>query len=340
MIMTSLRAGLLLVLAATPSAAQRAHNPDSARIFTEDIPRFWQAFDARARLGTARALDSLYLKPGTAGLHDFVRKRLKDAPTLAATVDASARYYSSARPSTLRVAEFEPQIRASFQKLEALYPDAVFPDVYFVVGRLNTGGTPAGSGMLIGAEMYGRTDESSLAGLGDWLHQVLRPVDDLPGIVAHELVHYQQSRSSFTMVRRALMRLQSPLSPSLLAKSLNEGSADYIGEMISGMNINSHVHVWAVPRERELWKEFQRKMLGTDLSGWFSGGDVRARPADLGYFIGYRIAQSYYEHATDKRRAIRDILRMSDPEDFLNRSRYAERFADGGQRGLHTPNRR
>jgi uncharacterized protein YjaZ len=51
-------------------------------------------------------------------------------------------------------------------------------------------------------------------------------------------------------------------------------------------------------------------MLGTDLSGWFSGGDLRARPADLGYFIGYRIAQSYYEHATDKRRGIRDILRL------------------------------
>jgi uncharacterized protein YjaZ len=79
-----------------------------------------------------------------------------------------------------------------------------------------------------------------------------------------------------------------------------------------------------------LWKKFQRKMLGTDLSGWFSGGDLRARPADLGYFIGYRIAQSYYEHAADRRRAIRDILRISDPEDFPDRSRYAERFADRG----------
>lgn len=340
MIMTNLRAGLLLILAATPSTAQRTHNPDSARVITEDIPRFWQAFDARTRLGTARALDSLYLKPGTAGLRDFVRKRLEGAPTLAATVDAAARYYSSARPSTLRVAEFEPQIRASFQKLQDLYPDAVFPDVYFVVGRLNTGGTPAGSGLLIGAEMYGRTDESNLAGLSDWLRQVLRPVDDVPAIVAHELVHYQQTRTSFTMVWRALMRLQSPLSPSLLAKSLNEGSADFIGEMISGMNINSHVHTWALPRERKLWKEFRRQMLGTDLGGWFESSDVRLRPADIGYFVGYRIAQAYYQRATDKRRAIRDILRMGDPEDFLNRSGYAERFADGPTRGLHTPNPR
>ena len=38
---------------------------------------------------------------------------------------------------------------------------------------------------------------------------------------------------------------------------------------------------------------------------------------DLGYWVGYRIVKSYYQHAADKRRAIRDILEMSDPKAFL-----------------------
>lgn len=40
--------------------------------------------------------------------------------------------------------------------------------------------------------------------------------------------------------------------------------------------------------------------------------------------MGYRIAQAYFERATDKRLAIRDILLMDDPQDFLERSGYAE----------------
>jgi hypothetical protein len=114
---------------------------------------------------------------------------------------------------------------------------------------LSSGGTTSDAGLLIGAEMYGRTDSASLTGLSDWLKQVLRPVDDVPGIVAHELVHFQQDRSGRT----------------LLDQSLREGSADFIGEMISGMNINAHVHAWvrAGPqRERDLWAEFERAMDG------------------------------------------------------------------------------
>ena len=46
----------------------------------------------------------------------------------------------------------------------------------------------------------------------------------------------------------------------------------------------------------------------------------------LGYFMGYRIAQAYYERAPDKKTAIRDILRVKNAEDFLERSGYAEGF--------------
>jgi hypothetical protein len=36
--------------------------------------------------------------------------------------------------------------------------------------------------------------------------------------------------------------------------------------------------------------------------------------------VGYRIVQSYSLHAADKRQAIRDILKMTDPTAFLARS--------------------
>ncbi|MEP6732208.1 MAG: lytic murein transglycosylase, partial [bacterium] len=48
-----------------------------------------------------------------------------------------------------------------------------------------------------------------------------------------------------------------------------------------------------------------------------------SHPGDLGYFIGYRIAEAYYAKQTDKRAALRDIIEMSNADDFLARSGYA-----------------
>jgi hypothetical protein len=39
-----------------------------------------------------------------------------------------------------------------------------------------------------------------------------------------------------------------------------------------------------------------------------------------GYWVGYRIVKAYYQQASDKRRAIREILEMSDPKAFLAKS--------------------
>jgi uncharacterized protein YjaZ len=44
------------------------------------------------------------------------------------------------------------------------------------------------------------------------------------------------------------------------------------------------------------------------------------RPGDLGYWVGYRIVKSYYQHAADQRQAFREILKMTDPKAFLAKS--------------------
>ena len=39
--------------------------------------------------------------------------------------------------------------------------------------------------------------------------------------------------------------------------------------------------------------------------------------------LGYRIAEAYYAKQTDKAAALRDIIRITDAEDFLARSGYS-----------------
>jgi hypothetical protein len=36
--------------------------------------------------------------------------------------------------------------------------------------------------------------------------------------------------------------------------------------------------------------------------------------------VGYRICKTYYQRASDKRQALRDILEMTDPKAFLSKS--------------------
>ena len=191
-ILWSVPLAILFLLA--PAAASPATNadPDAAKIVTEDLPRFWEAFDKAAPEFKAEPFDKLYLSRATPGLHDFVKARIDNAEKLAATVRKAPKYYASIRESTLRIPAAEPQIRAAFHALKKLYPDAVFPDVYFVIGRLTSGGTTSDRGLLIGAEMYGRTAETPTDELSEWLQQVLAPVEDIPHIVAHELIHFQQ----------------------------------------------------------------------------------------------------------------------------------------------------
>ncbi len=48
--------------------------------------------------------------------------------------------------------------------------------------------------------------------------------------------------------------------------------------------------------------------------------------ADLGYYIGFKIAESYYSKAEDKKQAVRDILNITDIGAFLKASGYPKKF--------------
>jgi len=130
----------------------------------------------------------------------------------------------------------------------------------------------------------------------------------LPAIVAHESCHYNQSL---------------PRQVTVLEKSIQEGSCDLISEIISGGNINSAQKIYGDAREAELWKEFAADMSTTNIRNWmYNGVTAKDKPGDLGYYIGYKISQAYYQKASDKKQAIRDILNIKDFQRFYEASGY------------------
>ena len=288
-------------------------DPKTVKFVTSDLDNFWRAYDLAAK-ETDRArrvaiFQSEYLDKGSAGLKDFLRLRIKSADTLVTAMEKLPRFYASIRPSTMQVARMEKKMRKSFAKFKSLYPDAVFPDVYFVIGITSTGGTTGPSGLLIGTELYGRTEDTPNEELPEWLRRVLSGIEKLPGIVAHESCHYNQN----------LGREQR----TLLAKSLQEGSCDLIGELISGQNINDHLKPYGRQNEAAIWRDFSAEIDKPDFSNWFyNAATAKDRPPDLGYHVGYIISRAYFDRAKDKRQAVRDILNIQDFRQFHQKSGY------------------
>ncbi len=272
-------------------------NPDESRFVTEDIPRFWAAFDS-AIDGTdeelAHALQTMYLDPATPGVEGFTAHRIRSAEHLAKTVRARRADYEAARANSLAVMDQEPAIRAAFHKFKEIYPDAVFPDAYFVIGAFNSGGTSQPMGIIMGMEM-----------------DINQPAT-IPFIVAHEAVHYQQQfRGERTLIDQVMI----------------EGCADYIGLLASGGTINQRALDYARAHTRELWRDMRDHLDDNQFGTWLYVHDadkLAGRPPDLGYAMGCLIAEAYHQRAADKAKAIAEITECRDPRELLEKSGFAE----------------
>lgn len=288
-------------------------NPETVKFVTSDINLFWKAYDLAKPENNINVFRDEYLRKGSAGLEEFRKLRIGSACNLVDALEKAPKYYAALREPSLKIASYEDQMRANFRRLKEIYPDAIFPDVYFIIGRMNSGGTLNDKGLFIGVDMYGKNENVALDELSNWLKAVVAPTARIPFIVAHESIHYQQKYPDG--------------EPTLLGKAIGEGSADFIGELIAGGNINPHLHEYGNPREKELWLEFQKEMNGKDIKNWlYQGDEAKDKPADLGYYIGYKICESYYKNAPDKKQAVKDILEIKDFTAFLKASRYEEKF--------------
>jgi len=295
-----------------------ATDPARAVFVTSDIQHFWAAYDANAGGGTS-AFQAEYLDRASPGLRDFIASRNLTAANLASMVRTYPRYFSSIRASTLTLASDETlqnRIREGYRKIAGMYTAAVFPPVTFLIGRFSTGGTTSTNGMLVGLEFYAITPSTPLDELGQFQRDNVRALDSLPIIIAHEHTHILQARAGgvFNKARK-----------NLLEQSLLEGGADFVAYLVTGGNINARLQAYGIPREAALWAEFKTQMRGTDVSRWLynQGNTTADRPGDLGYFIGYRIAEAFYARTADKRQALLGIIDVSNADLFLTQSGYA-----------------
>lgn len=297
---------------ANEDAYQAAHaDPEKFKFVTSDIERFWTTYQQLATSSApAQLLDQQYLDAGSIGLHGFIDHRIVSGANLYNAIGKRPKYYAAIRPLTLQTGQAEPELRAAMRKFKGMYDKATFPDVYFLIGAMNAGGTASPDGLLIGTEMLGRAPGVPTDELVGWHKTAINSFVAMPSLVTHELMHFQQKMAPQT----------------LLGHAIKEGGADFLASLLVQGNFNERIYTYGYAHEAELKQEFFAAMKGSDMSQWLYGGanEATGRPADLGYFMGFRICQAYYQQARDKKQAIAEILNAKDFERLLADSGYQQ----------------
>jgi hypothetical protein len=288
-------------------------DPRNMQIITNDINNFWTVFDKRNQPAIEQLIMKEYILKGTPGLRTFFDVRMNSSVTqIIQFMRSHKKYLQSIRPVTQNLLRFKPGIIDAANKLEEIYPPAIFPPTTFTIGIFNTfGTTDGGAGSLIGAEFICDTNTVIKDELNEWHAFAITDTSQLLGIIVHELIHVEQ---------------QTQAPKTLLDRSINEGAADFVSQLVLGFNSNSKMHVYGNAHEKELWDKFKKQMDGTPYSDWLYNGrnTPPGVPADLGYYMGFKICEAYYNKAADKKQAVQDILTIQDFKKFLVQSGYGQ----------------
>ncbi|MBX6360172.1 MAG: hypothetical protein IRZ03_08845 [Acidobacterium ailaaui] len=292
------------------------YGQNSSTIYTTDIDNFWQAYDSvRTTKDTVKQLyfiQTLYLDKASDGLKDFIYLREHSSKLHLDNILKYPKFWNSVRQKTLDIKNHIKEIEGILEKFSILYDNYKPPKIYFTIGVLNSGGTTSPGKILIGSEIACADKDVDASELSKWLQGVFKLNTNIVAMVAHELVHTQQK--------------DGDRNSNLLGHSIREGACDFIAELIY-KPISSPYMTYGNANEQYLWTEFKKEMYGQETKNWLYNGDNAPNGvADLGYFIGYKICQSYYNNARNKRKALKEIIELTYEKKqlnkFLKKSKY------------------
>ncbi|MGB4774255.1 MAG: DUF2268 domain-containing putative Zn-dependent protease [Daejeonella sp.] len=316
-----LTSAVIIVLLCITSFSCKKDKPASAsveqKVFTNDIDNFWIAYDNIKKTDDnteqLSLINSLYIEKGTEGLRAFIKERDLSAELWVNLINTYPKFWNSIRANTLSIKAKAKEIDLNILKFKTIYPELKEGKIYFTIGGLTSGGTISDNLVLIGTEVVTGNPTTDVSEFPDeWLGKIFKNQnpDNIISVSIHEYVHTQQ---------------KGDIS-SLLGAVINEGSCDFIAELVTGKPLQTSYMQYGKDHEEELKEKFEQEMFTDAIDNWLFNGS-KVEYADLGYFMGYQICKSYYQNSTNKKEAIKQIIELdySDNnavEDFLAQSKY------------------
>lgn len=289
-------------------------------ISTTDIDNFWNAYDQiTSEKDTTKQLqlvNDLYVLKGTQGLKDLMQVRRYTDKDFVNAINDYPKFWKSIRKNTLKVEELTPKIDKAIYELKNLYPELKPANIYFGVGAFRTNGTILGNNVLIGSEMALTDKTTNTAELPEHLkrfYQEYQLLNNIDLLCAHEYTHTQQKE----------------LQENLLMASLYEGVAEFVSTKALNRPSFTPAVVYGKENDKVVKQKFETDMfMPQNMYNWLWGtnrNELEIR--DLGYYVGYAICENYYNKATDKQKAIKDMIELDyknikEVQNFVDASGY------------------
>jgi hypothetical protein len=216
--------------------------------------------------------------------------------------------YSALRALPDQIVPQEGSIREAFADLAKVVPNPMFIPIYYFIGVGSSGlnAQPSEYGIIVA------------------LTELAEDPSVLKIPLVHEVIHV---KNALTVGIEEYMQVFGP-KMSLLALSIREGTAYFLTLLSLGEHGHKDAYDYYLKNEKKLWERFKADMDQSQIGDWlFSKPKDPEQPAHLGYVIGSRIVESYYNRAEDKAKAVQEILSVIDFEEFLEKSGYNEKFS-------------
>ncbi|HIB49542.1 MAG TPA: hypothetical protein EYO35_14685 [Flavobacteriaceae bacterium] len=308
----------LTILVCFISCAEKKIHPYQA-IVSSDIDNFFNAFDAIHQ--TTDSLEQLislrteFLDKASEGQLAMIAARNYSKQEYLDVILAYPKFWNSIRKNTNDMTPHNEALREGVQQLRNIYPDLESGTIYYTVGAFRSPGTGLNDKILIGSEFAlgeTTTDVSEFKGVRDHTanYYKIDPKQYLSFLTVHEYVHTQQK----------------DIPDNLLSHTLREGIAEFVAIQAIGKDSPWGAFNYGPENETFVRNTFESQMFnGRSYGNWlWNGIDNLFGHHDMAYYVGYKIAQLHYDAATDKQKAIKELIEL----DFMD-EQAVERLVDG-----------
>lgn len=273
-----------------------------AEVIYTDLVNFVAAYkELQSNSDTLMVLQKMYFDRGSEGLKEFISRHQLTPELMRDAITANPGRYALIPDFLTNISEVQTTYQDLMKAFGEVLPNAMYPPTYLLVGA-NRG---------IG--------QASLLGQLITITRVSDDTDKFRKLIVHELSHFQQAMAMGGQKYTALYSAPD----NMLGLCLREGGAEFITSMVLGDITQTAALNYIEKEEVRLKKLFLEdlKIQNSDL--WLWGSLEQAEyPRLLGYAMGYKICESYYNIAEDKNGALQEVLRMDDDQAFLEASNY------------------
>lgn len=272
------------------------------KIVTSDIDHFWEAYDkitvSKDSLERIKLINELYINRGSDGLKGLMAARdYKDYEYVEAILNYP-KYWNSIRGNQQNMLKDAAVAEKYFQELKRIYPELKDATVYIPIGVFRSGGTYMNGNVLIGGEYFLANENAVIDELPERIQTAIKlsvPYN-FPLTALHELIHTQQKPWENNTIVHICMA---------------EGVAEFISTLIAKAPLSAPVKYGKENKEKVV-KQFMKEVVrDSDVWNWvWNANQNELGVRDLGYYIGFEICEIYYNKATNKEQAIKDLIEL------------------------------